>query len=424
MGAEKIIAGGIIVLLMLPIAARAAEPLSWPESVEIAAKNNAELKAAQATVLAAEYQEGSAASGFYPQISGGVGLSRGNRVIDDVVIGGDDDRYSATLSATQNLFNGYGDRARVQQARANTRAAAASLQIVKARISFELKSAFEGLLYAQAYQELTEEIIRRRQENLRLVELRFESGRENKGSVLLSQAYLEQARYNDLQARNAEGVARAQLAQALGLEKSALFDIRGAVPIEEPPAHAPDFPALAEATPSFIQASAQEDAAESTVTVTRSRALPTLDLTGTTGRSDTHFLGGEDNWTIGLNLAIPLFTGGRNYYDTRTAQANWAAAINSRESVNADVAAQLAEAFANYREAVAKLRVDDSFRQAAILRAEIARKRYNNGLLSFEDWDLIENDLISRQTTYLQSRRNRVIAEAAWEQAQGKGAIP
>jgi hypothetical protein len=44
--------------------------------------------------------------------------------------------------------------------------------------------------------------------------------------------------------------------------------------------------------------------------------------------------------------------------------------------------------------------------------------------MSFEDWDRIENDLIQRQKTVLQSQRDRVTAEAAWEQAQGKGVIP
>jgi len=53
--------------------------------------------------------------------------------------------------------------------------------------------------------------------------------------------------------------------------------------------------------------------------------------------------------------------------------------------------------------------------------AEIARNKYNNGLLTFEDWDVIESDLINRQTTYLQNQRDRVISEAAWENIQGIG---
>ena len=53
-----------------------------------------------------------------------------------------------------------------------------------------------------------------------------------------------------------------------------------------------------------------------------------------------------------------------------------------------------------------------------------SRNKYNNGLQSFEDWDGIENDLITRQKTSLLSSRQRIVAEANWEQAQGKGVIP
>jgi outer membrane protein TolC len=85
---------------------------------------------------------------------------------------------------------------------------------------------------------------------------------------------------------------------------------------------------------------------------------------------------------------------------------------------------RLKQAWAGYVESEEKLKVDQAFLEAAVLRAEIARSRYNNGLMSFEDWDRIENDLIQRQKTVLQSQRDRVTAEAAWEQAQGKGVIP
>lgn len=89
-----------------------------------------------------------------------------------------------------------------------------------------------------------------------------------------------------------------------------------------------------------------------------------------------------------------------------------------------DVRTKLKQTFASYQEAVERLKVDTELLDAATIRAEIARNKYNNGLLSFEDWDIIENDLISRQKFVLQSRRDRIVAEAVWEQAQGKGVIP
>ena len=73
------------------------------------------------------------------------------------------------------------------------------------------------------------------------------------------------------------------------------------------------------------------------------------------------------------------------------------------------------------QEAVQRLEVDRAFVEAALAREKIAKEKYNNGLLSFEDWDIIENDLISRQKALLLSEKNRVTAEAAWEKSRGVG---
>jgi outer membrane protein TolC len=94
------------------------------------------------------------------------------------------------------------------------------------------------------------------------------------------------------------------------------------------------------------------------------------------------------------------------------------------ETSERELQAALAQAHAGFIAAVAKLAVDEEFAAAAQLRAEIARSKYNNGLLSFENWDIIENDLIARQRALLASRRDRVIAEAAWQQAIGQSDLP
>ena len=79
------------------------------------------------------------------------------------------------------------------------------------------------------------------------------------------------------------------------------------------------------------------------------------------------------------------------------------------------------QAYFDYIESVQKEKIDESFRRAAILRAEVARNKYKNGLLSFEAWDLVETDLISKQKEILSSERNRILKQSQWEQAQGVG---
>jgi len=401
--------------------ARAEPPaITWDECVQEAAANNAELRTARANLAAAAYKADAAYSGNLPQLSAGAGYTdTSGSVVGDTGT----TAYSTSLSLTQNLFAGFQDQAKIEQGAANRTAAEASLAAARARLSQDLKAAYAGLLYAQENIVLTEKIVRRLEENLRLVELRFEGGRENKGSYLFSQASLAQARYEYLQAQQAVVSAQAQLARALGRAARGALRVAEGVPLAEPGA-APDFAQLARGAPDYLQVQAQERSATADVALARSGFYPSVNLSGSVGREGPDWAPQNDRRTVGLNLTLPLFSGGKDYYATKSASASLEAASSGKDNVERQLFVRLRQTYAGYVEAAEKLKVDRQFVEAATARAEIARSRYDNGLMTFDDWDRIESDLIQRSKSLLVSRRDRVNAEAAWEQAQGKGVIP
>jgi outer membrane protein TolC len=409
-----------------------AEILSWQKCVDLAAQQNADIRSSEQTVRSDRFLERGSYSGFFPQLTGSIAGSRvssqgtvvspvGN---ESISVTQDTEQYTASLSASQNLFTGFGDVARVQQAKANTRVANATLQISKAQISYDLKSAYQGYLYAVESIELAHEIVKRRKDNMNMVELRFDGGRENKGSVLLSRAYYNDAQFNLLQAQHALQVERAQLGRVLGLDEYEQLEVKEPIPTSEPSAMEPDYKAVATSVPGHVQAVAQVDVARSQLKVTKSSFFPSLDLTASGSRVDNHFFPRNNNWSIGLTLTLPFFTGGSTYYSARSNSALLYSSALAQASVDQKLLASLRQAYTSFVEGVEKLKVDESYREAAVVRAEISRSEYNNGLITFDDWDIIENDLIAREKTYVQSRRDRVIAEASWEQAQGKGVLP
>lgn len=405
-----------------------AETLSWEASVQEAAANNADLRTAEANLQAADSNASAAYGGLYPQVSAGVGysdtsgtISSGSGTIGSSTYVGKS--YNASVSASQNLFAGFKDSARIDQGAANRDAAAASLLLAKARVSQALKSAFAGLKYAQDSITLAESIVQRQEENVRLVELRFESGNENKGSLLLTRANLAQTQLGQMQATQTLVTARAQLAQVLGRSAADDLAVTGDVPHAEPGA-TPDFHQIALQAPDYVQARAQEKSAAAGVTLARAGLYPSLDLSGSITHLGPDWYPQDERRTVGLNLTVPIFNGGRDYYTSRGAVASLDAAMSSMQTVERQLQVNLKQAYANYVQAVEQLNVNQAFLDAAQVRATIARGQYNNGLISFSDWNLIETDLIQRQTAYLQSQRDRIVAEASWEQTQGKGVIP
>ncbi|MEK6771076.1 MAG: TolC family protein [Pseudomonadota bacterium] len=392
--------------------------LTWPEAVREAMASNGELKAAQDGFDAAQSRRRGAASGYYPQVTADVGYSdsSGSATSTGTL-------YSASVNLTQNLFAGLQDKGRVEQATARERVARADLIAARSKLSRDLKFAYAGVQYAQDNAQLAEGILDRLEGNLRLVQLRYEGGRENKGSFLLTRATVGQARLDLLQARQALTTAQSQLLRVLGRENGEGVRVSGAVPAVTPLTN-PDFSALASATPTLLRVKAQEEAALADVRLAQSGHFPSLNLTGSVGREGSNWTPDNDRRTVGVTLRIPLFSGGKDYHEVRATASSLAASTATRQDTERQERVRLRQAHAGLIEAIEREKVDREFVEAAKIRADIARSKYNNGLMSFEDWDRIESDLIQRQRTALLSARDRVQAEAGWEQTLGIGAIP
>lgn len=411
---------GICLVFSLTAFSLQAAPLSWEQSVSEAANQNAAIKSANENLRATRSNIKVSEAAFYPQVSAGFTAEYGRN--SAVPSSRAQDNYSATLNVRESIFSGFADKARVEQADFQSQIADAELTIVKSRTSYELKTAYANLVYAQRAIRLQENIRNRRKSNLDLVDLRFENGSENKGSVLLSKAYLDQSELNIIQAKNSIQTASNQLARALGRNETGILVVDEKIPSIGTPA-SPDLSALAISTPQRTQAILREKSADSGITLSKAGYYPSLDLSGSYGRRDDEFFPRDDSWSVGLSVNIPLFNGGRDYYSTQSAISSRSAAGSAREDLDRSLVTQLSTALARLIETKKNLEVAESFLKATEMRAEIGRGRYNNGLLSFDDWDLIESDLISRQQAYIASQRDYVIAEAAWENALGTGSI-
>lgn len=389
--------------------------LSWAEYLRKTREANEELKSAERTLEASEYQTKGSYSNFFPQISATAAATRGTNNED----------YTVSLSASQNLFAGFQDSGKVDQAKANLDLARNGLQSTRAKISYDLKTALADLVYAQDYMKLTESILRRRELNLRMVQLRFDGGRENKGSLLLSKAYLEEARLDRLQAQQDLKVAQARVGRVLGAEDGEAYVLEGKIPVSEPlPEDAMDFRKLVLETPAYKNTLAQENLSKASLTQAESNFYPSLNLVASAAEYGPTWYPDQNRWSVGATLTLPLFNGGRDYFATRGALESLKASAFSRGNILKDQTVKLKDAYVSYAQSVQRLKVDEAYVQAAEAREKISRQKYNNGLANFDDWDVIESELIKRQKNLLVSQKDRVASEALWEQMQGRGVLP
>ena len=162
---------------------------NWESISERAKTENMALKTAREQLITTEYSQKAAFKGFLPTLRANVSAMRtGSEQPSAIVTNGQivnssssvlNDTVVTSLNFSQNLFAGLKDWSRYSQAKWQTQNQYWSLVKTKSEVSYSLKEAFSNLLYAQEYEQLTRQIISRRESNYQIVKVRFESGREN-----------------------------------------------------------------------------------------------------------------------------------------------------------------------------------------------------------------------------------------------------
>lgn len=416
----RLVAPAVVCLLSSVVIAQAA-PLTLDAIIAEAASTNPDLAAARERVRVAELSKQASVSPFLPDVSVGASYQRSGGDTNGVNTSATD-AYAVNATARENLFAGGVDYATYRRRQAELDAATANLDAVRATISSNAKTAFARLLYAQKQVDLTLSIQTRRDENVRLVELAYEAGRENKGSYLSAQANAREAQFEVAQARRALRVAQRQVLQVMG--RSAFENVVATGTLAAiPPAGNLDLDAIAEQVPAVRAALASRQQAQYDVAIARGQFFPSLEASGNTGKAGSTWPPDNDRWSAGLSVTLPIFQGGRDFNELRSAKAAMRQSGDQSRSALEQAQVDLETAYAGLIDATDHVDVQKEFVHAATVRAEIARSQYTAGLVSYQDWDLIESDLITAQKSNLTFLRDSVIAEADWERTQGKGAV-
>lgn len=414
---HRIFRGMTFILLLLPWVSRAGAPLSWDDCVAMARAQHPGLIAARQSVTAAEAAIRAARSGHLPQLSAGGRAS----YTDDSRTADGTESYQGNLDLEQSLYDGGSTRAAVRTAQADREVALAEARQTETDILYDVRLAFADLLYAQAQIGLLEQIRARRADNVEMVELRYLGGQEHQGSLALNQASLREAEVDLAQARRGLSTAQAVLARTMGLadERTDLVVTGRYEDVQAP--GTPSLAALARTTPSYLKAEAALARAQARLDNARSGRQPVVSAYGTATRYGDSVQVEEDSLSAGVRITLPLWEGGQTGAEIRQAAAQRAVAeAEVMDTLNTQ-RTTLEQALLDYENAGDAVAVQQQFLTAQELRATIAREQYGNGLLKFDNWDIIENDLISRQKSLLESRRQAFRAEAGWWRATGRG---
>lgn len=361
------------------------------------------------------------ASVFLPQVSGSVDGERSraasaSKASKPPVV----DNYSYGLSGKQLIFDGFKTYSDVEAAARNVDAGQYNYEVVSSNVRLRLRTAFVGLLKAQELLKIAGDIAKRRQQSRDMVKLRYDAGREHRGSLLTAEANLAEAAFDIEQAKRGIGLVQRQLSKELGRTHLTPVRAGGDFGVEDKDSNEPEFERLSESTPLLRELVVEKEAARWGVQSAVSSLFPQVFATASIDKTSSGWPPRETEWSVGASLSVPIFEGGNLMAGIAKAQAQYHQAQADEKSGRDGVILTLQDTWTQFRDALAQVDVQKKFLEAAAERAKIAEAQYSTGLITFNDWIIIEDNLVSEQKTFLNAQANALLTEASWFQAKGE----
>ncbi len=420
---KRLIVFFVIFCFLLPLA-RAEEILTWEDCLAEAKKNHPDLISAVENINQEKASKSITASSLYPQIDANLDASTASTSTTSsttgVITKATTDTYTYGISGTQLVFDGFKTIHEVNAAKENIKAAQENYRFTSSKVRLNLRTAFINLLKAQESIKVAEEIVKIRRDSLILITLRYESGLEHKGALLTAEANLAQANFELAQTKRNLELAQRQLTKEMGRREFKTIMVKGDFTINDTAKEKPDFEALAKNNPSILEALAKKNAAVFDIKSAHADFAPTLSGTAGANKKSSHWPPENNNWNLGLSLTMPIFEGGLRLAQVSKAKATYNQLEAEERSIHDSVTVTLEQYWVGLQDALEIVEVQRKSLEAAEERSKIAEAQYSTGFITFDNWIIIENDLVKDKKAYLNALGNALLAEASWIYAKGE----
>ncbi len=391
----------------------AGEILTWSDCVKEARKKHPDLISANEGLIKSRADRDKTRSGQHPQIdtsaSARTSGSSGTR----------SDAYSYSVSGRQLIFDGAKTASRIKSAGESLKATGYSRDVTSSNVRLRLRAAFVGLLRIQELLNITQEIVVRRKRSMELVALRYEAGKEHRGSLRTAEANLAQAEFEVKQAERGIALSRTRLSKELGRRKTSEITAFGKLKINETLPEKPDFESLVDTHPLLSELAARKEIARHNLKAARADFYPSIYANASAGQSGDDWMPDEDSWSAGVSVSYSIFDGRSRELEVRKSRASLRQARANEMSGRDGVLLTLAEAWTDFRNAIDEIDVRNKFLEAAEERARISQAQYSTGLISFDNWIIIEDNLVRARKACLDAQARALNTETRWIQAKG-----
>lgn len=438
-----------IIILGLPFLLQAqdnVEIITLNKAIDIALRNNYQLKQARNDLELAEYQEFSEKADFLPSLNSNVsGQKRIGRQFNQVTGDFGDftiNGFSTGLNTSISIFNGFENINSLRSSLFNTESLEQSLQRVRETLIFQTASRYLQLLLDKELLDIARENLESSQKQLEQVQAQVEVGSRPTVDLYNQEAIVANNELEVTNQGNAVSFSRLQLIRVLQIDPLKGYEFSTPEISEEQIApqeyNLQNLVSAALESRSDLQSERLNiKAIEHQLKATRSILYPSLELSASISSSynDQTFLDPEQTQlvsfndqyfeqnvsrSIGLSLNIPIFNNFNRQTNVQSQEINYKNARLSLENTELQVMQEVNQAYNDYQSVIKQLESTQKAVRFAERSYQTEKERYEVGASTLIELSTANAQYIRAQSNHAQALYNFVFQQKLLDYYIGK----
>ncbi len=409
--------------LATPLLLLAATTLHAENLLEVysqAQQSDPTLRAAEAGNQAAQQARAQSRAALLPQLNASANVTQNSRSTNGNTVDYDSNGYNVSL--VQSIYH-HDYYKQLSKADAGIAQANALFEAARQGLILRVAEAYFNLLAAQDNLAAAEASKRAIGQQLRQTQQRFEVGLTAITDVHEAQAGFDAAVAAEISARNGLDIAREALREITGREPVSLATLQEKMPLLSPePTDINQWVETARRQNlALIAAEAATRAASEELRRREAGHYPTLDLVANHNYTDTTELDGNEheNTSIGVQLSVPLLSGGLTTAQSREARALLAQAQESLEAQRRATEREVRSAYLGVTAGISQVKARLQALSSAQTALDATQAGFRVGTRTAVDVLNAQQVRYSAQSNYARARYDYLLATLRLKQAAG-----
>jgi outer membrane protein len=388
---------------------------------KLARKNDSQILSSGATLDANRENRPIARSALLPQVN----LIGSTDTIDTNAPVGNYQQTRITLNVTQAIYN-RASWMNFRKAVHGVNAAEAGYLAEEQFLIIRIAEAYFKVLAAEDDLGFSRSEAKAIRKQLDQAQQRYDVGLIAITAVYEAQAAFDNARSGEIRAKNALDNAREALREIIGQNPGKLSRLKSRIGLSKPkPANIEYWANEAlEKNPLVKAAEETVEAQNKEVEVQRSGHYPTLDIVANASNTDNDRVPSPlrpdtDSSSIGLELRIPLYSGGRTSASTRQARHNLRAERYNLEAAKREAARNVRDAYRGVITSISQVNALAAAQRSAQSALDATTAGYDVGTRTLVDVLIAQRNLFAARRDYAQARYQYVLNDLLLRQAAG-----